>query len=350
MAMHANVGSIHDTHRHAGGRRAKALIGLRTVKWLVALSLLVAPFCADAQSPATVPQIGYLSAGSPASPSVDAFRQELRELGWVEGQNIAIEWRHTEGKFDRFPDLAAEFVRLRVDVIVSSAGVSIPALKHATQTIPIVMLNVSDPVQSGVVTSLARPGGNITGVVNLTGELNAKRLELLKETVPSITRMAVLWDPSRSTHVQDLKDLEAVARAVGVQLQPLAVRSLDDLESAFVAMRRDHTDALLVFGSALHGRHIRRIAELALQGRLPTIYEYRELAEVGGLMTYGPNVLDMHRRAASYVDKILKGTKPADLPVERPMKFELIINLKTAEALGITLPPHLLVLADEVIK
>jgi putative ABC transport system substrate-binding protein len=235
-------------------------------------------------------------------------------------------------------------------VIVSSAGVSIPILKHATQTIPIVMLNVSDPVQEGLVASLARPGGNLTGVVNLTHELNQKRVELLKEAVPSITRMAVILDPSRSGHVQGLKDLEAVAQSVGVQLHPLPVQSPDDIERAFVAMRRDHVDVLLVFGSALHSRHRHRIAELALQGRLPTIYEYRELAEVGGLMTYGPNVLDMHRRAASYVDKILKGTKPADLPVERPMKFELIINLKTAEALGITLPPHLLVLADEVIK
>jgi putative ABC transport system substrate-binding protein len=327
-------------------------MGLRTVGWLVtlALSLLVAPRCPDAQPPATVLRIGYLSAGSPASPSGEAFRQALRELGWVEGQNMVIEWRYTEGKFDRFPDLAAELVRLRVAVIVSSAGRSIPALKHATQTIPIVMLNVSDPVQSGLVASLARPGGNITGVVNLTHELNQKRLELLKEAVPSITRMAVLWDPSLATHVQGLKDLEAVAQAVGVHLHPLAVQSPDDLESAFIAMRRDHVDALLVFGSALHGRHRHRIADLALQGRLPTIYEYRDLAEVGGLMTYGPNVREMHRRAAYYVDKILKGAKPADLPVERPMKFELIINLKTAEALGITIPPHLLVLADEVIK
>jgi putative ABC transport system substrate-binding protein len=350
--MRAHVSSVHDAHRHAGGQRVEALMGLRTVGWLVtlALSLLVAPLCADAQPPATVPRIGYLSPGSPASPAVEAFRQALRELGWVEGQNIVIEWRYTEGQFDRFPDLAAEFVRLRMDVIVSSAGRSIPALKHATQTIPIVMLNVSDPVQSGLVASLARPGGNITGVVNLTHELDQKRLELLKEAVPSITRMAVLWDPSLATHVQGLRDLEAVARAVGVQLHPLAVQSLDELESAFVAMRRDHTDALLVFGSALHGRHIRRIAELALQGRLPTIYEYRALAEVGGLMTYGPNVREMHRRAASYVDKLLKGAKPADLPVERPMKFELIINLKTAQALGIMIPPHLLVLADEVIK
>jgi putative ABC transport system substrate-binding protein len=317
---------------------------------IIALSLLCAPLAVEAQRPAKVPRIGYLSAGSPTSPTVEAFRQGLRELGWVEGQNIVIEWRHTEGTFDRFPDLAAEFIRLRVDVIVSTAGVSIPVLKHATQTIPIVMLNVSDPVQSGLVASLARPGGNITGVVNLTGELNAKRLELLKETVPSITRMAVLWDPSRPTHVQDLKDLEAVAQAVGVQLQPLAVRSPDDLERAFVAMRRGHTDALLVFGSALHGRHIRRIAELALQGRLPTIDEYRPLAEVGGLMTYGPNMRDMIRRAAYYVDKILKGAKPEELPVERPMKFDLIINLQTAQALGITIPPHLLVLADEVIR
>jgi putative tryptophan/tyrosine transport system substrate-binding protein len=314
------------------------------------LSLLVAPLCADAQPPATVPRIGYLSADSPASPAVEAFRQGLRELGWVEGQNIVIEWRHTEGKFDRFPALAAEFVRLRVDVIVSTAGVSIPVLKHATQTIPIVMLNVSDPVQSGLVASLARPGGNITGVANMTHELNQKRLELLKETVPSITRMAVLWDPSRPTHVQGLKDLEAVAQSMGVELQPLEVRSPDDLESAFVAMRQGHADALLVFGSALHSRHRRRIADLALQGRLPTIYEYRELAEVGGLMTYGPNVREMIRRAAYYVDKILKGAKPEDLPVERPMKFELIINLKTAQALGITIPPHLLVLADEVLQ
>ena len=317
---------------------------------IIALSLLCAPLAVEAQRPAKVPRIGYLSAGSPASPTVEAFRQGLHELGWVEGQNIVIEWRHTEGTFDRFPDLAAEFIRLRVDVIVSTAGVSIPVLKHATQTIPIVMLNVSDPVQSGLVASLAQPGGNITGVANLTHELNQKRLELLKETVPSITRMAVLWDPSRSGHVQGVKDLEAMAQSRGVQLQPLAVQSLDDLERAFVAMRRDRADALLVFGSALHGLHIRRIADLALQGRLPTIYEYRELAEVGGLMTYGPNMRDMIRRAAYYVDKILKGAKPEELPVERPMKFDLIINLQTAQALGITIPPHLLVLADEVIR
>src|SRR5262245_45460425 len=207
--------------------KARALITL-------ALSLLMAPLSTEAQLTATVPRIGYLSAGS-GGPGAEAFREGLRALGWVEGQNIVIEWRRTEGQFDRFPDLAAEFVRLGVDVIVSTAGVSIPVLKQATQTIPIVMLNVSDPVQEGLVASLAQPGGNLTGVANLTRELDQKRLELLKEAVPSIARVAVLWDPSRSGHVRGLKDLEAVAQAVGVQLHPLPVQSPDDLERAFVA-------------------------------------------------------------------------------------------------------------------
>jgi putative tryptophan/tyrosine transport system substrate-binding protein len=321
-----------------------------TLLIILVLGLYVAPLAADAQPPAIVPRIGYLSAGSPASPTVEAFRQGLHALGWVEGQNIIIEWRHTEGQFDRFPDLAAEFVRLGVAMIVSTAGVSMPVLKQATQTIPIVMLNVSDPVQEGLVASLAQPGGNLTGVANLTHELNQKRLELLKEAVPSIARMAVLWDPSRAGHVRGLKDLETVAQVVGVQLYPLPVQNPDDIESAFVAMRRDQADALLVFGSAFHSRHIRRIADLALQGRLPTIYEYRELVEAGGLMTYGPTMRDMIQRAAYLVDRILKGAKPADLPVEQPTKFELIINLKTAKTLGITIPPHLLVLADEVLQ
>jgi putative ABC transport system substrate-binding protein len=322
----------------------------RTIRLVVilALSLVSTLGTAAAQPLGKVPRIGFLEGTSAAAsaPVRDAFLHRLRELGWVEGQTMVMEWRYAEGQFDRFRDLAIELVRLQVDVIVSGAA-AIPVLKEATQTIPIVMRNVPDPVQRGFVASLARPGGNMTGVVNLTSELNAKRLELLKEAVPSLTRLAVLVNafPSRS-----LQDFEDMARSMGVQLQPLVVRRPDDLDSVLEAMHRGHAEALLVFGSALHALQVSRIADLALKGRLPTISEFRSLVEQGGLMMYGPSEQEMIRRAATYVDKILKGATPADLPVERPMKFELIINLKTAKAFGITFPLTLLALADEVIQ
>ena len=318
------------------------------------LSLLAAPLAADAQQAGKVPRIGCLSLTSPSDrpPLLDAFRQRLREIGWVEGQNIVIDYRYAEGQVDRLPDLAAELVRLKVDLIVASAGTqAATAAKNATETIPIVMIYVRDPVGNGLIASLARPGGNVTGVSGSAGlELFAKQLELLKETVPKIRRVAILSNPDNAYHQLAIREVNVAARSLGVQLQLLEARGPNEFDAAFAAMAKERVEALLVLSDAIFNSHRTRLADLAARSRLPAVYGVRESVEAGGLMSYGPSILDSYRQAATYVDKILKGAKPADLPVEQPMQFELVLNLKTAEALGLTIPPLILFQADEVIR
>jgi putative ABC transport system substrate-binding protein len=318
------------------------------------LRLLTVPLSSHAQPPAKMPRIGYLESQSPSgvADQLEALRQGLRELGYFEGRNIAIESRYAEGKFERLPDLAADLVRLKVDLIVAGTTRSALAAKDATATIPIVMLAVADPLGSGLIASLARPGGNITGLTFLGAALSAKRLELLKEVVPGLSRVAVLWHPgAHGEHTQRemLQETEVAGRALGLQLQFLEARDPSDFERAFSAMTRERAGALLVLTSPMFTAQRGRLADLAARSRLPASYLVKEFAEAGGLMSYGASFTDQYRRAATYIDKILKGAKPADLPVEQPMKFELVINLKTAEALGITVPPTLLFQADEVI-
>src|SRR5712691_812921 len=318
------------------------------------LSLLAMPLATDAQQATTVHRIGRLLSGSSASDRhlVEAFQQGLRDLGYVEGQNLVIEWRWAEGSQERLPDLAAELVRLQVEVIVAGGSNVIRAAQHATRTIPIVMAGTSDAVAAGFVASLAHPGGNITGLSDLSAALPGKRLELLKETVPQSARIAVLADPDAPTYESTMNNLTVAARALGLQLHVVELRRADELDTAFAAMTQERADALLVIGDAqlLNRQRARVVADLAAQHRLPAMYGWREYVDAGLLMSYGPSQLDMQRRTAVYVDKILKGAKPADLPVEQPTKFELIINLKAAKALGLTIPPSLLLQADEVIK
>jgi putative tryptophan/tyrosine transport system substrate-binding protein len=319
---------------------------------LVAVVLLAVGLSVEAQQAKKVPRVGVLWLYSPAiaSPFAEAFRQGLRELGYVEGKNIVIEYRHAEGKYDRLPSLAAELVRLNVDIIVTASTQAAQAGQQATRSIPIVMTVVSDPVESGLVGSLARPGGNVTGLSLMHPELSGKRLELLKEVVPKLSRVAVLSNLSNPIIPPLLRETEAAARAVGVQLQVVEVRGPIELDSAFGAMTRDRAGALVVLPDGTFQNERRRIAALAAKGRLPTMYAWREAVDDGGLMAYGASVPDILRRAATYVDKILKGTKPADLPVEQPLKFELVINLKTAKQIGLTVPQSVLYRADKVIR
>ena len=309
-------------------------------------------FPAQAQQPTKIPRIGYLIGLSPAGFAVrlDAFRQGLRELGYVEGKNIVIEWRSSEGKTDRLPGLAAELVRLKVDVIVSTGPPGTRATKEATSTIPIVMSNDNDPVGNGFVASLARPGGNITGLATLYPEISGKRLELLKEIVPKLSRVAVFGTSTFSGSAQRIREIKLAAGAFKVQLQYVDVLDPKDIETAFQAARKGRADAVLALGGAVLNSQQAQTAELAIKSRLPAIYERREYVEAGGLMSYGVSITDLSRRAATYVDKILKGAKPADLPVEQPKKFEFIINLKAAKQIGLTIPPNVLVRADKVIR
>ena len=309
---------------------------------------------ADAQQAKKVPRIGYLSQFDPAGEStrVEGIRLALRERGYIEGQNIASEYRYAEGKSDRLPELAAELVRLKVDIIVvAGARPAIRAAKNATKTIPIVMTGAGvDPVEAGFVESLARPGGNVTGVTNLGPELGGKRLELLKEAVPKLARVAVLYEgiPARVLEVKEV--LPVAARALGLTLQPREVRAADDFEKVFAALSKQRPDGLYVLGGNLMSANEKRIAGFALKSRLPSVYSVREAVDAGGLMYYGADLADSYRRVAYYVDRILKGAKPADLPVEQPKKFEFVINLKTAKQIGITIPQSLLYRADKVIK
>ena len=307
---------------------------------------------AGAQQPTKVPRIGFLFAVPPSvvAARIEAIRQGLRELGYVEGKNIVIEWRFAEGELDRLPALARELVRLKVDVIVTGGPPATRSVKQATATIPIVMGFDDDPVGSGFVSSLARPAGNITGLSTLAPEISGKQLELLKEIVPKLTRVAYLGDVTRPGTAQSLREINLAADAVRVQLQYLEVRGPKDLETAFRAANKESADALLVLLSPILNSQRRQVIDLAVRNRLPTIYPASEFVEDGGLMFYGPSLTDSFRRAATYVDKILKGTKPADLPVEQPKKFEFIVNLKAAKQIGLTIPPNVLARADRVIK
>jgi len=325
------------------------LIGLAVV---FALSLVLVPNAGEAQQAGKVARIGFLAANPAASPHLpEAFRQGLRDLGYVEGRNVVIEHRSAEGKLERLPALAGELVALKVDVIVAAAILPALAAKQATKTIPIVFAFPGDPVTSGLVTSLARPGGNVTGLSGLALELVGKRLELLTHAVPEVSRVAVLWQPGGQgeTDKDMLKGAEVAARALGVQLQFVEARGSDDFDRAFSDMTRARAGALSVLPSSPFNSERKRLVELAAKNRLPAVYPQRAYVDAGGLMAYGPNLADLFRRAATYVDKILKGAKPADLPVEQPTKFELVINLKTAKALGLTIPQTLLLRADEII-
>ena len=320
--------------------------------WLLAAVLLATVSTTDAQQPTKVLRIGFLSAVSPSTISArtEAFRQGLRELGYMEGKNIAIESRYAEGKLDRLSELAAELVRLKVDVIVSAGPTVTRPVKEATVTIPIVMALDDDPVGSGFVASLARPGGNITGLSTLAPEISGKQLELLKEIVPRLSHVAVIGNSTRSGNAQMLKETELAAGALRVQMQYLDVLSPKDIETAFRAATKGRAEAILVLTSPAFLSQRTQTAELALKSRLPAIYPWPENVEDGGLMTYSVSITDLFRRAATYVDKILKGAKPADLPVEQPKKFEFIINLKAAKQIDLTIPPNVLVRADRVIK
>jgi len=303
----------------------------------------------EAQRAEKTPHIGYLAPAKYESRE-EAFRQGLRELGYVEGQNILIEWRIGEPRVDQLRELAAGLVRLKVDVIVATSTFPVQATKDITKTIPIVFAGVLDPVGSGFVSSLARPGGNITGLSLLAPELSGKRLELLKEAFPKISRVAVLWNPDNPAAARLLRETKAAAQELRVTLQPVDVRGANDFDGAFAAIRRDHSHALLTIPDPLTNREGRRIADFATKSRLPAMYDIVETMDAGGLMAYGVNRLDPYHRAATYVDKILKGTKPADLPVEQPTKFEFIVNLKAAKQISVTIPPNVLVRADKVIR
>ena len=304
---------------------------------------------AQAQQPTKIARIGYLSPGDPVSRvyRIEAFRQGLKELGYIEGKNIIIEYRFAEAKSDRLPELARDLVRLKVDIIFAGGHEATEAAKNATQMIPIT--SSQDPVRSGFVAGLPRPGGNITGLTNLTSELVGKRLELLKEVIPQLSRVAVLWTPSHPASTI-WRRTEVAARSLGVQLQAAEIRDRDDLEPAFAAVKRERAEALFILRNPLVNDLTKRIANLAVESRLPAIYDEKRFPQLGGLMSYGTDLADVDRRAAIYIDKILKGAKSVDLPIERPTKFELVINLKTAKALGLKIPAHLLMEADGVIE
>jgi putative ABC transport system substrate-binding protein len=319
---------------------------------LCAVILLAVAVIAEAQQATKIPQIGYLEGGplSAHTARMEAFRQGLRELGYEEGKNIVIEWRFGDGKVDRLSGLATELVGLKVAVIVTGGTGPTRAAKAATSIIPIVMAQDNDPVASGVVASLARPGGNITGLSNFAPELSSKRLEILREVVPNLSRVAVLGSSTGASYALVMKELELAAKVLGVKLQYLDILEPKDVESAFRAAAEGRADGVTTFASAMVVSQRAQIVELAAKNRLPGIYHNSQFAEAGGLMFYGVNVLDLDRRAAVYVDKILKGAKPADLPVEQPTKFELVINLKTAKQIGLTIPQSVLYRADKVIK
>ena len=321
---------------------------------ILAVVILAFVHLAEAQQPKKVPRIGYLTSSDPATESTrsEGIRQALHDLGYVEGQNIAFEYRYAEGKLDRFPELAAELVRLKVDIIVVAGGNTlIQSAKNATKTISIVMSgSAPDPVEAGFVDSLARPGGNVTGLALLVNELAGKRLELLKEAVPKLARVAVLHDPALPPNVLELKAVQTAAPALGLTIQPWEVRGTDDFDRVFAAQNKQRPDGLYVLTGRLVTSNRKQIVGFALKSRLPSVYPQREYVDAGGLMSYGADQAESYRRVAYYVDRILKGAKPADLPVEQPTKFELVINLKTAKALNLTIPQSVLFRADKVIK
>ena len=325
---------------------------LKLLRFILA-ALLVGFGVAEAQQPTKILRIGFLAAATPATAAhlLEAFKQGLHEHGYVEGKNTVLELRFGEGKAEQFPILAAELVRLKVDVIVALTNPVIDAVRQATQTIPIIMPAASDPVGAGFVASLARPGGNITGLTGYSPELNGKRLEILKEAFPKLSRVALLLSPNFPGSTLDLKETQSAARSLGLRIQPLEVRDDFDIDRSFKAMIKERADALTMFpGHPVLFVNRKKIVELAANDRLPTMYSLIEFVEAGGLMFYGPDLLVGYRRAADYVDKILKGAKPAELPVEQPTKFDLVINLKTANQIGHTIPPNVLARADRVIK
>ena len=317
--------------------------------------VLVSVHLVEAQQSTKLPRIGYLSVldASGESTRAEAIRLAMREIGYVEGQNIAIEYRYAEGKRERFPELAAELVRLKVDIILATGGATaIRAAKNATTTIPIIMLGQgSDPIEGGLVKSLAQPGGNVTGLTLLSTELGGKRLELLKEAVPKVARVAVLYDPASAPSVIEVKEvLPVAARSLELNVRSWEVRATDDFESVFAALKKERPDGIYVLGGPLMNANHKRTTSLALKNRLSSVYTNREAVDAGELMYYGADLADSYRRVAIYVDRILKGAKPADLPIEQPTKFELIINLKTAKQIGLTIPPNVLARADRVIR
>lgn len=324
-------------------------------KLLVALGAgaLAAPLASFAQlQPGKVARIGFLGNSTAAFEAnlIGPFRQGLRDLGYVEGRNILIEYRWAEGKYERFPALIAELIALKVDVIVTAGTPATLAVKKATTSVPLVMVAVGDPVGTGIVASLARPGGNITGLTSISPELEGKRLELLKEVTPKLSHVAILWNPINAFHVIEMKEAQSAAAALQMKVLPLPARTPEELDGAFAAISRERPGALLVLADRMFLHHRTRIMDFAAQHRLPGVYAHRELVEAGGLMSFGPSYAGMHMRAATYVDKILKGTSPADLPIEQPTKFVLVINLKTAKAFGIKIPNSVLLRADEVIQ
>jgi putative ABC transport system substrate-binding protein len=317
--------------------------------WLVTLLLLAVGAFTEAQEAKKVPRIGILFIGSRNQPHLESFKQGLRERGYTEGKNIAFEYRYAEGRQDQLPELAAELVQLKVDVIVVTADISAEAATQATKTIPIVV-TTGDPVAWGLAESLAKPGGNVTGLSAVLADLSGKRVEILRETLPKMTRLATLWDPSVRLAGPVFKETSLAAQALSLQLHSFEVKTAQDIENAFADIPKVRPNALLVILSPVVTLYSKRIVELALKQKLPGIYPTRQFVEEGGLMAYGPLIGDLYRRAATYVDKILKGAKPADLPVEQPMKFEFVINLKAAKQIGLTIPPNVLARADKVIK
>ena len=315
----------------------------------IAVALTVCAALASAQQPQNIPRVGILFIGGRDQPHLEAFKQGLRERGYIEGKNIALEYRYAEGNYDRLPRLAAELVRLKVDVIVTTASISASAAKEATNTIPIVMTS-GNPLEMGLAASLAKPGGNVTGLTVMLTDLSGKRLELLKEAFPKITRVAAMWSPWESETVTGYKETKEAAKAFSLQLHSVELRSAEDIEKAFAQLPKSRSGALLVILNSLVTLHSKRIVELAAKHHLPGMYPTRQFTEEGGLMAYGPLMGDLYRRSATYVDKILKGAKPADLPVEQPTKFEFVINLKAAKQIGVTIPPNVLVRADRVIR
>jgi putative ABC transport system substrate-binding protein len=336
----------------SGNSKLGKAMHTKSIVWLLTTALISIAPLVNAQQAKKIARIGFLVTGSSSSASsrVEAFRQELRELGYAEGKDIAIEYRYAGGKSDRLPDQAAELVRLKVDVLVAQGAPAAHAAKNATTTIPIVIGNAADPVGTGLVASLARPGGNITGLSDFNVGVITKRLELLKEMVPTASRIAVMLNPANPTNPLQLKDLQAIAPALRVALLSLEVKGPDDIEPAFATMKKQRAAALIVVGDPMFGSHRARLIELTANSRLPAIWSVSEYVTAGGLMSYGTDFDDLFRRAAIYVDKILKGAKPADLPVEQPTTFELVINLKAAKQIGLTIPPNVLARADRVIR
>ena len=324
----------------------------RTLNWLLATFFVATASLAAAQQPKQVPRIGFLGNSTAALEAnlIGPFHDGMRALGYIEGQNIAIEYRWAEGKYERFPELIGELVGLKVEIIVTAGTPAAVAVKKAAPTIPLVMIAVGDPIGTGLMASLAQPGGNITGLSSIAVDLEGKRLELLREAIPKLSHVAVFSNPANAFHVLSEKEVQTAARAFGIKLSSLGVQSPEQFDKAFATIRKVHPGALFVLADRLFLHNRARMMDFAVQNRLPGVYPYQELVEAGGLMSYGPSYSDMHRRAATFVDKILKGRKPSDLPVEQPMKFEFVINLKVAKQIGLTIPPNMLARADRVIR